>query len=274
MHALTIKRLIKTALLILLVVLVLVFESAYRNSLHDPAFLTGWIMLSVMVFLLLLNARKKLSFLPLGKAYSWTQLHIYGGLFLLVLFFTHTRYVLPNGVFEGLMATLFILVSLSGIIGLAISRRLPVILARQPEYVIYERLPGIRERIREEVEDRVNRAVSELSSDALAGFYAEHLYAYLSRPMNFWTHLFHRSAVYSLWDERFNAIRRYLNANENEILEQIRELTERKTDLDNQYASRSMLKYWLFFHIPLSYALLVFVILHVLLVHSFSWSAA
>lgn len=260
-------------LMLLMLAAVLFLSSAYAAALRNPATLTGWVLFSLLLFLLLFNLRKKLSFVPMGSASLWMRLHIYSGLFMLLLFIDHIGYRLPNGLFEGLLALLYVLAALSGIIGALLGRYLPVVLAQQPEAVIYERLPGLREHIREQVEDRVNRAVSELNSDAIAEFYRTQLFDYLSCHRDFWRHLFQRAAVYGLWERRFVAMQRYLNAAEKQILEEIRELVESKTDLDYQYAARSMLKYWLFVHIPLSYGLLVFVLLHLVLAQAFVWSA-
>ena len=75
--------------------------------------------------------------------------------------------------------------------------------------------------------------------------------------------------IYSQWTNRFNALRMYLNDSEKAQLNEIEVLTRRKTDLDSQYTYRSLLKYWLFLHIPFSYILFMTVILHLTLVYGF-----
>ena len=66
-----------------------------------------------------------------------------------------------------------------------------------------------------------------------------------------------------------DAQRRYMNDAETDYLTEVADLVSQKDDLDYQYAHQAALKYWLFMHIPLTYALLVFAALHVLLVHAF-----
>ena len=275
MRSLSKKRMIRFSVLFVLVALILFIDTQMRQALMVPSYFTGWIMFSLMLILVLFNARKKITFLPLGRAYTWAQFHIYGGLLLFIISFAHVNFAMPNGTLESTLSLMFLLVALSGIYGTYLSRRLPAKMAQQSEYVIYERLPGIREKIREEVEERVNTAIAELGSVAIADFYSKHLYDYLSRPANFWLHFIGREKrVHTRWQSRFQALRLYLNDKEKLLLSEIEQLTLNKTDLDSQYTYRSMLKYWLFFHIPLSYILFVFVLMHLFLVHSFSWSGS
>jgi len=272
MNAITKKRSIKFLVLLFFILLVYFSNQYYAYSLKTSAFFTGWFMFVLMLFLLLLNSRKKLSFLPIGSAYAWTQLHIYSGLFLAAIFFIHIKFTMPNGNLEQVLAALFLLVTISGILGLWVSRLLPPRLTHHTEYVIYERIPGIRDLIREEVQKRIDHVLQQCHSRALSDLYAQHLFMYLSESKDFIGHLFHSTAVYDRWDKRFSAVRAYLSDDELLICDEIQQLTKQKTDLDNQFAARAILKYWLFLHIPLSYVLWVFVLLHMLLTYGFSWS--
>lgn len=273
MGTLTKKRIIRFSVLLLLVLIILFIDAQMRQALMVSSYFTGWIMFGLMVALILFNLRKKLSFLPLGSAYLWAQFHIYGGMLLFIVAVAHINYVMPNGLFEATLSVLFALVALSGLYGTYLSRRLPVKMAQQSEYVIFERLPSMREKIRAEVEEKVNDAVDNCGSVAIAEFYSSHLYNYLSGPADFLLHFFGRERrIYTKWQRRFQALQLYLNKDEKLILHEIELLTFNKIDLDSQHAYRLMLKYWLFFHIPLSYILFVLVIMHLFLVHSFSWS--
>ena len=200
MRSLSKKRMIRSSVLLFFIVLILFVDSQMRQALMVPSYFTGWIMFGLMVVLILFNARKKISFLPLGTAYSWAQFHIYGGMLLFIISFAHINYVMPNGTLESILSILFLLVALSGMYGTYISRRLPVKMAQQSEYVIYERLPGIREKIRGEVEERVNSAVDDLGSVAIADIYSKHLYNYLSRPADYWLHFIGQERrIYTRW---------------------------------------------------------------------------
>lgn len=270
MRFLSKKNFIGSGILISIVLLVFFIDFQMHQALLVPAYFTGWTMFFIMSILLLFNLRKKISFLPLGSVYKWTQLHVYGGALLFIIFIVHIAFTVPGGVFETLLSVLFLIVSVSGIYGGYISRRLPARIMQQPDYVIYERIPGIRDRIFEEVELRVNTSIDEMKSVAIAEFYSKHLYGYLSQSKDFWRHIISSEHVYSQWQNHFNALRMYLNDSEKAQLDEIEDLTRRKTDLDSQYTYRSLLKYWLFLHIPFSYILFITVIIHLLLVYGFS----
>jgi peptidoglycan biosynthesis protein MviN/MurJ (putative lipid II flippase) len=53
------------------------------------------------------------------------------------------------------------------------------------------------------------------------------------------------------------------------VLRQLRELVKQKDNLDFQYAMQATLKCWLFMHVPLTYGLLLFAALHVLVVYAY-----
>ena len=55
-------------------------------DLYDTAFLSGWVLATLLVLLSAFNARKKLPFLAIGTASSWLQFHIYAGFFSFILF--------------------------------------------------------------------------------------------------------------------------------------------------------------------------------------------
>ena len=65
------------------------------------------------------------------------------------------------------------------------------------------------------------------------------------------------------------ALDRYANDREREILGEIQERIQLKEDLDYRWAQGIALKGWLFVHVPLTYALLVSIAVHVLLVFGF-----
>ena len=70
--------------------------------------------------------------------------------------------------------------------------------------------------------------------------------------------------------QELESTRRYLNTSEENLARSLADLLEAKRNLDVQYAGQRLLKLWLFLHIPLTYALLVFIAAHVWLVIHFS----
>jgi hypothetical protein len=68
-------------------------------------------------------------------------------------------------------------------------------------------------------------------------------------------------------------VKRYLNAEEKTRMSELQVLVEQKDGLDYHHALQKVLKLWLFVHVPLTYSLLIFTFVHVVLVFAFSGGA-
>ncbi|MGR9105441.1 MAG: hypothetical protein ACU843_00770 [Gammaproteobacteria bacterium] len=238
-------------------------------SLHHESFFTGWLLLACLVTLTLFNARKKVPYLNLMRADTWLQFHIYLGFFSIAVFSLHIHFRLPNGAVEQLLAALYVLVAASGVVGIWLSRRLPSRLSRRGEQVLFERIPALRIRLRDEVEQLVIRAVEETGSTTLVDLYSKLLFPFLSSSKNFWFHIFESNRPYHQLREKIRVRYRYMNAREKEIMADIGHRVRIKDDLDYQYAGQALLKRWLFIHVPATYCLLIFMLFHLVVVYAF-----
>ncbi|HEX3800089.1 MAG TPA: hypothetical protein VH413_15455 [Verrucomicrobiae bacterium] len=239
-----------------------VVDYALRIELRRAEIVTGLTLFIVVVFLTLFNARKKLPFLPLLRASTWMQIHIYVGLLSCVLFGLHTGWRVPTGTFETTLAILFYLVAISGIVGLGISRWLPARLTVYGENVIFERIPALRATLRREVEEMVLESVGKAQSSAIADFYDLRLRNFFQGTRYMWYHVIgYRQPLLDLLSE-VRGLERYLNAEEQAILAQIVERIHARDDLDFQKARQGVLKGWLFIHIPLTYSMLIAAMVH------------
>lgn len=245
-------------------------DAALANSLRHPALVSGLVLFAVILLLTLFNARKKLPFLPLLKATTWLQVHIYAGLFSMALFMFHIGFKPPRGPLEIVLAALFVAVSGSGLIGLAISRWVPARLTVHGENVIFERIPTLRTSVKQEVENLVLASVPATQSTTIADFYKQRLRAYFERPRHLWRHLLGYSKPLHALLAEVGAMDRYLNAEERKVMGEIAEYIRVKDNLDFQLAAQAMLKGWLFVHIPLTYALILVGLVHGLLAWRFS----
>lgn len=250
-------------------VLFLACRATLEVSLRSAAFFSGWLLLGLVAALTLFHARKKVPFAALGNATAWMEFHAYAGIFSIVVFVAHVGFRVPNGLFEGALAGVFALVAGSGVIGLVLTRLLPVRLTTRGEAILYERIPQIRIRLHDEVEDLVLRSAAEVQTTTIADFYSAQLADFFRRPRNFVFHLLDSPRPSRVLARELWALDRYANDREREILSAIHERVRAKDDLDYQRAQQLALKGWLFFHIPLTYALMLLAVLHILLVYGF-----
>jgi hypothetical protein len=238
-------------------------------SLRNTTYLTGWVLLSVMLFLTVYNARKKLTYPPLVSSATWLQFHVYTGLLSFLLFLFHIGFRIPNGRLETIMAALYVTVAGSGVAGILLSRTLPARLAVRGEEVLFERIPIFRRRLREEAEQLVVECAEATHTTTLADFYKRDLAAFFDRPRHLWHHLLQSTRPRHNLLNELHDLDRYFDDRERSAARRLAELIEAKDHLDYHYAIQAVLKGWLFLHIPLTYALLIFVAVHVMLVHAF-----
>lgn len=264
------RRLCALVILTVLVVCLIVASGLSALTLHRAPALSGWVLLALVVGLALYNVRKKFPFLPLGSSSTWLQIHIYAGLLSSVIFLMHIGWRVPNGIFETLLAFLFVLVFVSGVVGLWMSRSFAKRLTTRGGEVIFERIPRVRQRIRLQVERLVVECLTETDSTAIPEFYLVRLKSYFEGPTNFLAHLLQSDRNRKTLLDEIDSQRRYLNKTEGQVMDQIVNHVLAKDDLDYTFTHQATLKYWLFVHIPSMYALLVFAAMHVLLVHVFS----
>jgi len=231
-------------------------------ALLPAALWTGTLLYALVVALALFNARKKLPFLPLTRASTWLQFHVYVGWLTVLLFFLHAGFHWPHGRLTQVLAVVFMFVAISGVVGLALTRWIPGRLTRSGEALTYEGIPEIRGDIRVKVEALITAADRESESSTLGDFYLNHLLEYINwRPgilaTPFGDQPRHREIVGTL-----STLDRYFNPRERELAAELREWIDAKRNLDNQLVGQRLLKLWLFLHIPASCSLILLGLVH------------
>lgn len=237
------------------------------------AYLSGWVFLAVMLFLTFFNLRKKVPFLRMGSVGFWLQVHIYVGIISGALFMAHISFSWPHGLLNQIIAALFAIVFVSGIIGLWISRSFPKRLTVAGFETPFERMPHVRTALRKEAEALILAGVDNQTSPVIAEFYTDKIGLFFAKPHNLLAHLLRSQSPQASHRSQFAEIRRYAKRTELDMLDKLEDLVEQKHLLDYQYALQFTLRVWLFSHIPLSYSLLILSVAHIIVVYSFSGSA-
>ncbi|MCX4028932.1 hypothetical protein H0A36_05640 [Endozoicomonas sp. SM1973] len=264
------RRLAYLLVLGLLLVGTQILLSWFNLSMPSEVYCTGWGLLAVMGVLASYHWRKKLLFLNVGGVRYWLRLHILFGVYGVILFFIHINFSWPKGLFNQLIAAAFLLEVGSGLLGLYLSRTMPPRMTWLGERLLYEKMPEYYQQLRQQAEDLALQAAAEHHTDTLVKFYNRNLQNFLLGAANFWLHVFNSGQVRSRWALKFEGLQRYLVEDELPAVTELRILVFRKIELDKQYAIQGLLRRWLFLHIPLAYALFIFVLAHVMVIHSFS----
>ncbi len=265
------QRIIQNSVITALAILFLYGTSwLYGSALRDPRFLDGWVLVAGMLFLVLFNIRKKLPMLPLGRAAAWLQLHIYVGYFIVAVFLLHTDLSFPAGLLEWALWLLFIIVAISGIVGIYLTRTVPAKLEQHSERILFERIPAFRTGLAEEVEALAIDSVNQAGSLTISNLYINTLHAFFRRPQNLFLHLRNSRRPLNRINSEIDNLKQYLDDPGKERLMKIKDLVQAKDNLDFHYAQQGMLKAWLFVHIPATYGLLLLVAAHVAVVYAYS----
>ena len=107
----------------------------------------------------------------------------------------------------------------------------------------------------------------------IAEFYTKRLAVFFSGPKNFWNHLAESRREVSGLLAELEDLRRFASEIEKEKISKLAALVRQKDGLDYHRALQLALRLWLFVHIPLTYGLLIFTALHIILVFGFSGGA-
>lgn len=235
--------------------------------------LTGWALLALCLLLTAYGARKKLPSLPLFSSRAWLQFHAYAGLLAALLFAYHIRLDLPRGPFHLALAALFLAVTLTGLLGWWLGRLIPRRLTTTGGEVPFERIPLVRRELRLRADALALAAIPEARDTTLADIYARHLAPALAAPPRLLPHLLASPRELNDRLALLAASVRFLSPPEKTRADELGELVRARHVLDFHYANQLLLKAWLFVHVPLTYGLLLFTALHVVLVLAFSGGA-
>ena len=263
------RRVRNVVLLILALAAIATVVVWQRQNLMHSAFTTGYILLGSFLLLTAFSMRKRIpSIAQLGSAAFWMQVHIYVGLGTFVLFGLHVGWKIPNGQFELLLTMLYLIVAVSGVYGVYVTRTIPKKLTALNDEVIYERIPSFRVKLAAEARTLVLEACQH--SDVLARFYRNRLAEYFERPRSLAYVANPNGRLRRQLMSEIDDLDRYLSSDQRSLSRQLSLMVKKKDDLDYHAAQQGRLKIWLFAHIGFTYSLLLLSILHGVMAHAFA----
>jgi hypothetical protein len=250
----------------------------YGNALRDPRFLDGWLLAGGAIFQLCFHIAIKTTRLSPKSALRWRKIHIFLGYLLVAAFISHTDFSLPDTAFELALWAAFVLVTLSGIFGTYLAWSLQ---AKRgiDERVRYDRIPARRAELARELEAVVAKtdpAAAAISLPAppydawITDLYTTHLRDFFQEQRNFTAHLIGSQRPLKRLTDEIDNLSSYVDQYSQEKLAAIKNLVVEKDRLDFARVYLGLTKGWLFVHVPATYALMVLMALHVLVVYSFS----
>ena len=150
-----------------------------QNNLIKTSIFSGLLLLFMVIFLIGLNWRKHFSFLPIGKASTWLQIHVYVGWASIVMFLIHTGGRSANGGLESTISFLFLTVAASGVLGLGLSRLIPRRLTQKGGNIAFEDIPKLKKDIKVQAEDLAIKSIEQTKKSTISDFYVERVEVFL-----------------------------------------------------------------------------------------------
>ncbi|MER3524132.1 MAG: hypothetical protein C4326_08715 [Ignavibacteria bacterium] len=219
----------------------------------------GWVAAVLMFGAGLYAARRRMFHRDLGRSKVWVQFHLYGGTLGAVLVLFHTGFSLPNGVFNWLLWGLAVWITLSGFLGLALQRWIPRLLTSGLSVeAVYERIPELVQQLRERAEKLVASCAAPIKD-----FYRSHVAAALVAPQPRLIYYLDVTGGIQSRVRQFDFLRRVLPTEEKSKLDEIQLIFRTKLELDAHYSLQRALRWWLYTHVPLSFVLLLMILLHI-----------
>jgi hypothetical protein len=253
----------------------------YGNGLRDPRYLDGWVLAGGMGLQLYFHIAKKTASLSPKSATRWRKFHILLGYLLIAAFISHSDFSLPDTGFEWALWASFALVALSGIFGTYLAWSLQS-KSGLDERIGYDRIPTRRAELARDVHAAVARTGPAAAAIALPAppynawimdLYTNHLRDFFQGQRNSAAHLIGSQRPLKRLTDEIDSLSRYVDQESQEKLVAIRSLVVEKDQLDFARVYLGLTKGWLFVHVPVTYALIVLTVLHVLVVYSFSSGA-
>ncbi len=253
----------------------------YGNGLRDPRYLDGWVLAGGMSLQLYFHIAIKTARLSPKSASALRKFHIFLGYVLVAAFISHSDFSLPDTGFEWALWAGFVLVALSGIFGTYLAWALP---AKHgiDESIGYDRIPGLRVELAREVQAAVARTDPAAAANALPAppyddwimdVYTNHLDDFFQGQRNVTAHLIGSQRPLERLTKEIDSLSRYVDKQGQEKLEAIKALVVEKDRLDFARVYLGLTKGWLFVHVPVTYALVVLSVLHILVGYAFSSGA-
>lgn len=253
----------------------------YGHALRDPRYLDGWLLAVGMGAQLYFHIALKKGRLSPRSAARWRAIHVFVGYVLIAVFISHCDFSLPDTALEWALWTGFVLVTLTGLLGTYLAWSLR---ARHgiDEHLNFDRIPMRRAELAQEVHDIVVESdppptllpLPAPPHDAwVMDLYAAHLQRFLEAQRHVGAHLIGSGRPLKRILNEIDSLTRYVDQPGRDKLAAIRERVIEKDRLDLARVQLGLARGWLFVHVPVTYALIVLTVLHVLVVYAFSAGA-
>lgn len=241
----------------------LFYASLDIDAVFDFAY--GIIGFVLIIFLAFYKVRKSIYRTKLGTLQTWMQAHIYIGIISTVLVAMHAGFR-AGGIFSALLLTLFLLTVFSGIAGAMIYNTIPVSVNKYGRGVLpLEEMEGKIAGYLGEADKSVEHA-----HDDFKKLYREKIRALFVHKGAKWSYLLSEErTILKKQKALFEKFKKMAPPQNIYDISMLNTLSMEKEKLAFMWIKLKMLRVWLNFHMPLSFAMITAAIAHIITVFYF-----
>lgn len=239
--------------------------------LGHASYLTGFTALATLFLLILFGMRRRLPVLPLGSMSSWTQVHLYTGIFSTGVFLMHVPAVIGGGTFECALSLLFWVVSLSGFYGVYVCRTVPRRLTAVAGEDRFDQVHSTRDRIGDTAKALLKETNGNAAGQLLENFYHDFLKTFFAQPPSLTYVLIPTGNRRRRLLSDMKELDRYFENDTRATAGRFAALIRRRDDLDYQFAMQFRLRAWVVVHATFSLVLTIAAIIHAVIALRFTW---
>lgn len=216
----------------------------------------GAVATGLLVVALAYGVRRRTLFIrAAGPSRGYLLAHVYGGALFLLLALMHSGFTLPEGVITWILWVLGLWVVGTGFLGVAIQKWCSASLAQLGTEVQLGRIGELSESLRGQAE-QVAREAGGLIQD----FYVSELAPAMEAPRFRWRSL---TGFVRDRNQRFGYMRSVVAPERQDNLEELRRLVRARAEMDVHFALQSVLRRWLWLHVPTAVMLAAVLALHI-----------
>jgi hypothetical protein len=201
----------------------------------------------------------------LGSSRTWILFHLYAGSLFVLVMAMHMAFHWPVGLVTSFLFWLSIVTVLSGFFGLFLQRWIPKALTSGAGIeVLYDRVPELVEDLRKR-----GKAAADGCEDSLVrALYEERLAEALAAPRRRLRFVFDPSGGAQSGLREFQYLKPRLGVDARLKLEELESIYRTKLAIDAHLTLQTLLRYWLYSHLPVSILAFAFLILHLYAVYA------
>lgn len=263
------RRLVPSASVLVAWLILRSMRNRSEASLQNEAFVTGYSLAAICVFLMLLGVRKRVLSPQIGRLAIWQQTHHYLGLLSVGAYALHAN-LITTGWLESMLALSFWSIAVTGVGGWYVNRSSPRMLRAAGSQILRQDIPERARLVAKQAHELALAAAGKNDTAAMADHYRVNVSSFFATRRSWIYRISPTGGKRRHLLTGLENIDRYLSEEGRAQRREMSLLVQAKDDLDFQSAIQNRMRFWASAHTWVLGTFLVLTIAHVILAHHFT----